>query len=148
MKQYIYSIVGVCLSFSIQAQIELGTHFMSNVAQNNLTNPASFIDNGYKVNLSLLPSVYAGFYNSSIVPGDVLERNGRSLYLDIDGLIEKIGVDGINIQTNLNIETFTFSFQAKRWQLTLNHGIRVNTFHTIPKSMLQFAWGGNAQFVD
>jgi hypothetical protein len=54
MKQYIYSIVGVCLSFSIQAQIELGTHFMSNVAQNNLTNPASFIDNGYKVNLSLL----------------------------------------------------------------------------------------------
>jgi hypothetical protein len=147
MKQYIFSLLGVCLAFSMQAQIELGTHFMSNIAQNNLTNPASFTDNGYKVNVSLLPSVYAGFYNSSIAPDDILEKRGTSLYLDVDGLIGKMGVNGMNIQTNLNVETFTFSYQAKRWQLSLYHGVRVSTFHSIPKSMLQFAWGGNAQFV-
>lgn len=147
MKQYIFSLLGICLAFSMQAQIELGTHFMSNITQNNLTNPASFTDNGYKVNVSLLPSIYTGFYNSSIAPDQVLEKRGTSLYLDVDGLIEKIGVNGMNIQTNLNIETFSFSFQAKKWQLSFNHGVRVNTFHAIPKSMLQFAWGGNAQFV-
>ena len=89
MKQYIFSILGVCLAFSMQAQIELGTHFMSNVAQNNLLNPAAFTDNGYKVNVSLLPSIYAGFNNSAIAPDDVLEKRGTSLYLDVEGLIEK-----------------------------------------------------------
>jgi hypothetical protein len=147
MKRSIYCILGVCLAFSMQAQIELGTHFMSNIAQNNLTNPAAFTDNGYKVNVSLLPSVYAGFYNSSIAPDDVLEKRGTSLYFDVEGLIEKMGVNGMHIQTNLNIETFSFSFQVKKWQLSLNHGIRVSSFHSIPKTMLQFAWGGNTQFV-
>ena len=114
MKQYIYALIGVCLALSTQAQIELGTHFMSNVVQNNLTNPAAFTDNGYKVNVSLLPSIYTGFYNSSIAPDDVLEKQGNSLYLDVEGLIEKIGPDGMSFQTNLNIETFSFSFQATR----------------------------------
>jgi hypothetical protein len=148
MKQYIFSILGVCLAFSMQAQIELGTHFMSNVAQNNLLNPAAFTDNGYKVNVSLLPSIYAGFNNSAIAPDDVLEKRGTSLYLDVEGLIEKMGANGMNIQTNLNVETFTFSFKAKKWQLSLNHGLRISSFHSIPKTMIQFAWGGNAQFVD
>lgn len=147
MKQYLCSILGVFLAFSMQAQIEFGTRFMSNVAQSNLTNPAAFTDNGYKVNVSLLPSVYAGFNNSAIAPNDVLEKRGTSLYLDVEGLIEKLGADGMNIQTNLNIETFSFSFKAKKWQLSLNHGLRVSSFHSIPKSMLQFAWGGNSQFV-
>lgn len=147
MKQYIYALVGIFLTFSTQAQIELGTHFMSSVVQNNLTNPASFTDNGYKVNVSLLPSIYAGFYNSSIAPDDVLEQQGNTLYLDVEKLIQQIGPGGMSFQTNLNIETFSFSLQAKKWQLTLNHGVRVNTFHSVPQEMLQFAWGGNYQFI-
>jgi len=147
MKQYIFSILGVCLAFSMQAQIEMGTHFMSNISQNNLTNPAAFTNNGYKINVSLLPSIYAGFHNSSIAPDDVLEKRGTSLFLDVEGLIEKMGDNAMNIQTNLNIETFSISYQTKRWQFSANHGVRLNTFHSIPKSMLQFAWGGNSQFV-
>ena len=144
MKQYIFSILAVFLLSNVNAQIELGTHFMTNITQHNLTNPATFSD--YKINVSL-PSIYAGFYNSSLAPDDVLEKRGTTHFLDVNRLINQVAADGLSFQTNVNVETFAFSFQAKKWQVSLNHGVRVSTFHHIPKEMLEFAWGGNAQFV-
>lgn len=144
MKQYIFLIIGVFSLFQANAQLEFGTHFMSNIAQSNWTNPAAF--NDYKINVTL-PSIYAGVYNSAIRPNQVLEKRENDLYLDMDGLLNKIGDDGLNLQTNVNVETFSFAFQAKKFQVSLSHGLRVNMNHLFPKEMLQFAWGGNAQFV-
>ena len=144
MKKYIYLILAVFLLSNVNAQIDLGTHFMTNITQHNLTNPATFSD--YKINVSL-PSIYAGFYNSSLAPDDVLEKRGTTHFLDVNGLINQVGANGLSFQTNVNVETFAFSFQAKKWQVSLNHGVRISTFHHIPKAMLAFAWGGNAQFV-
>ena len=117
---------------------------MSNIPQSNLTNPAAM--NDYKVSINL-PSVYAGLYNSSIKLNDVLEKNGNSLTLDMDKLVNGMSNDGFSFQTNVNVETFAFAFRAKKWQVSLNHGVRFSTFHHVPKELLQFAWGGNAQFI-
>ena len=117
---------------------------MSNISQSNMTNPA--IMNDYKIAVNL-PSIYAGFYNSSFKPNDVLEKNGNTLMLDMDKLVNGMSDNGLSIQTNVNVETFGFSFRAKKWQISLNHGVRISTFHNIPKQLLQFAWGGNAQFI-
>ena len=118
---------------------------MSNISQSNLTNPAKM--NEYKISISL-PSIYAGFYNSSFRPNDVFEKNGNTLMLDMDKLVNGLNDKGLNFQSNVNVETFAFAFRAKKWQISLNHGVRLSTFHHIPKHMLQFAWGGNAQFID
>lgn len=145
MKKYILSILGAIGLFSAQAQLDLGTHFMSNTLQGNLTNPAAF--NDYKINVSLLPSIYAGLYNSSIKPSDVLEKRNNDLYLDMDKLVEEMSPEGLNLQGNLRVETFSFAFQTKKFQIGISHGLRINMNHHIPQAALQFAWGGNAQFV-
>lgn len=145
MKQYILSICLVFIAICAHAQLDLSTHFMSNISQSNLTNPAKM--NEYKITVNL-PSIYAGFYNSSFKPSDVLEKNGNTLMLDMDKFINGISNDGLNFQSNVNVETFGFAFRLKKFQVSLNHGVRVSTFHHIPKEMLQFAWGGNAQFID
>lgn len=145
MKQYIYSIIAICFCCTVEGQMDLGTHFMSNISQSNLTNPASF--NDYKINVTL-PSIYGGFYNSSLKLDEVLEKRGTTLHLDMDQLINQMDGSGMNLQTNFNVETFSFSIRGQRWQASLNHGVRVATHHHLPKELLQFAWGGNSQFID
>jgi len=118
---------------------------MSQIPQSNWTNPSAFGD--YKVTVTL-PSIYANFYNSQFAPNDVLEKNGTTLLLDMDKLVNGMGADGLGLQTNLNVETFGFSLQMKKWRVSLDHGMRVGMYHNVPKELLQFVWGGNSQFVD
>ena len=144
MKQYLLFIFCVFTLLQANAQIDLSTHFMNNLAQQNATNPSTFSD--YKVSVSL-PSLYVGLNNSSFAPSNVLEKRGDDYYLDMEGVMSRVGESGMNVQTNLNVETFGFSVRGKKWQASFNHGIKVNSFHHIPKKLLEFAWQGNAQFI-
>ncbi|MEM6967511.1 MAG: DUF5723 family protein [Bacteroidota bacterium] len=145
MKKHILFILGALGFFASQAQLDLGTHFLSNTLQSNLTNPAAFSD--YKINVSLLPSVYAGVYNSAFRPSSVLEKREQDFYLDMDELVSRIGSEGWNVQGDVRVETFSFAFRAKKFQVGISHGFRVHMNQHLPQAMLRFGWGGNAQFV-
>ena len=144
MKKYIFSLFLFAISFSAQAQQEFGTHFMSTTPQSFFTNPAAFGD--YKVTVSL-PSVYAGFYNTAFAPDDIFTKNGSTLELSVTDALDQLG-DRNNMTLNTSLETIGFSIQTKKFRFSFNHGLKINAGLNFPKEMLQFAWGGNAQFID
>ena len=144
MKKYIFSLFLLAIGFTAIAQQEFGTHFMSNIPQSTFTNPAAF--GNYKVTVSL-PSVYAGFYNTAFSPDDIFIKNGNTLELNVGDALDELQ-DRNNLTLNTSFETIGFSIQSKKFRFSFNHGLKVNASLNFPKEMLQFFWGGNAQFID
>jgi hypothetical protein len=127
----------------MQAQQELGLHFMRHVWQSNSTNPAFVQDNKLTIGL---PGVYSAIaidgpsYNQIVT-----ERNGKQV-VGIDQLIGHLQAEN-TIRNDLGIPSINLSFKLNNLYLTVGHAVRYNAFLKYPKTLPQVVWQGNAQFV-
>ena len=130
---------------SVNAQIEMSTFHTDKDVINNFSNPASFGNYAVTVNL---PSVMAGYYNNSFKFKEVLIKEDNELKLHMEELIARVNQDGLIFQANASVETFGVNVQIGDLAVGVNHGVRVINQAFIPKSAIEFLWGGNAQFID
>ncbi|MEL6924508.1 MAG: hypothetical protein AAFO94_10715, partial [Bacteroidota bacterium] len=75
MNRIIIYILLIGSSLSLQAQQDLGLHFMRDIHQSNLTNPAIF--SKYKINVNL-PSAFAHLSNSGFSLNDISRMEGNT----------------------------------------------------------------------
>jgi len=140
MNRVIIYILFIISSLSLNAQQDMGLHFMRDINQSNLTNPAIF--NKYKINVSL-PSVYANMGNSGFSFNDVTRMEGSTLLIDVDDLINQLDDRGSTISANVEVHTFAIGIKLKPWQFTLSHAVKANNHFNLPKGMIDFFWNGN-----
>ncbi|HHH49677.1 MAG TPA: hypothetical protein ENK52_01715 [Saprospiraceae bacterium] len=144
MKRLLYTLLFLS-AMSLQAQQELSLHFMKDVAQSNLTNPAIF--NKYKINVSL-PSPYFNFYHSAFSANDIFRKEGTTLVLKTNDLVKLLENDGNLLQTNFSVETFSLGIQIKKLQVSFSHAAKFNGYFNYPKGIVDLLWNGNASSID
>lgn len=140
MNRITIYILFIFCSLSLNAQQDMGLHFMRDINQSNLTNPAIF--NKYKITVSL-PSAYANMGNSGFSFNDVTRMEGSTLLIDVDDLISQLDDRGNTISANVELHTFAIGIKLKPWQFTLSHAIKFNNHFNLPKGMIDFFWNGN-----
>ena len=145
LRLYILLTIILGTSLIAQAQLELSSFHADKNVVNNHSNPASF--GNFKVTINL-PSVLTGFYNNSFQFNEVLVKEEGELSLQVDELINRVNEKGLHFQINTALETFGLNLQFGKFAIGVNHGVRIINQTIIPKSALEFLWGGNAQFID
>lgn len=131
-------------SASLQAQLDLGSHFLQGTWQANLTNPSLLPDQ--KVTIAL-PSVYGYTQATGFQYGDLVSKNAQGkTVLNIDNAISKLAAQNY-IRNRLDVGTIGIGVRAGKWFFSAGHTIRFNSFVQYPRELAQLAWKGNAQFI-
>ena len=132
------------ISFTIQAQSELGTHLMRGLWQANQTNPALLP--GHMINIGV-GGAYTNLQISNLTFNDVIsERTDGTNVIDIDKAIELMG-DNNFIRESFQIETLSLGLAFGRLNIFAGHQLRFNAYLNYPKTLPQLVWNGNAQFI-
>ena len=133
-----------CSLLPLQAQHELGLHFMRHTFQSTTTNPAFAPEE--KLVLSL-PGLRNNLYFTGPTYGDILSTNaeGRTI-VDIDALIPLLDAENF-IRDDLEIETIGAALRLGKVSIQLGHSLHYLAFLKYPKTLPQVIWQGNAQFI-
>lgn len=126
-----------------RAQHELGLHFMRNVWQSNITNPA--IVQPQTLTLSVL-----GLRNNLIFDGPTYnqmtrEENGKRV-IDVDKMVAHLNPEN-TLRDDLEIPTVAVALRLGKLYLSIGHSLRYHAFFKYPKVLPQLVWQGNAQFI-
>ncbi len=145
MFKYFFSL-SCCfiLLFPLHAQQELGTHFMRDIWQSGLTNPALVTDKKIEV---ALPGFYVNAAASGIKFGELVQTDANGVnQIQVSDVLASLEEDNA-IQANLEIETIRFAIRLKELQLSFHHGIRLNSSFNYPRGLAEFIFLGNGGFV-
>ncbi|KAA3630011.1 MAG: hypothetical protein DWQ02_18365 [Bacteroidetes bacterium] len=145
MQKNILLIVAlVFVQLSLNAQQELGTHFMQGTWQSGYTNPALTPDS--KITLSL-PGFYNNLAISNITFNDLIVKDGSgNTTLDINGAIDKMDDQNL-LREDFSLETLGLGLKFGKLYLSLNHSLKFKAHMDYPKTLPQLIWQGNAQFI-
>lgn len=148
MKKQFY-ITLFCLAFlyaPTQAQQEQTMHFLNNIWQANLTNPA-LLPSDFKVNVAA-SSFYVN-YNAPIVFNDLVVKKGiKKTFTPLNtSYLDKL--DPYNyVESNFQWQTAAISFPiSKHVFISLHHAIYGNQYAEFDKNALAFLYNGNSGFV-
>ena len=124
------------------AQQELTLHFMREVAQATVTNPALFPEKKMVISL---PSFASNYGNNAFTYRDLIKKTtGDSTILDIDNVIDKL--EGRNIlQNQTSIELLRVHFRLhKNLYASVVMNEFFNTQFSYSRDLVEFLWNGNA----
>lgn len=142
MKKYIILFLSVFSFANVQAQQDIGLHFMD-VWQQNRTNPAHFSDNKISVGL-------VSVYSTTVVEGftfdDIVRTENGQRILDIDAAIKSMQ-DQNSLEQYLSVETLNIGLNFGKIGVSLSHAFRFDAIYDYPKTFPQTIFQGNAQFV-
>jgi hypothetical protein len=148
MKKQFYTTL-FCFTFMyapMQAQQEQTMHFLNNIWQANLTNPA-LLPSDYKVNIAV-SSFYVN-YNAPITVNDLIVKKGikKTLTPLNPSYLDKL--DPYNyVESNFQWQTLALSFPiSKYFSLSLHHAIYGNGYAEFDKNTLTFLFNGNSPFI-
>lgn len=124
-------------------QHELGLHFMRNVWQSGLTNPA--IVQPQTISVSVL-----GLRNNLSFDGPtyneiVSNENGQKV-IDVDKFVDKLNPQN-DIRDDLELNTIAIALKLGQLHLSLSHAVHYQAYFQYPKELPQIVWQGNAQFI-
>jgi Family of unknown function (DUF5723) len=148
MKKQFY-IMLFCFTITyapVRAQQEQTIHFLNNIWQANLTNPA-LLPSTHKVNVAA-SSFYVN-YNAPIDFNDLVVKKGvKKTFTPLNtGYLDKL--DSYNyVESNFQWQTAAISFPvSKHLFISLHHAIYGNQYAEFDKNALTFLFNGNSGFV-
>ena len=143
MRNYLI-ILFICLNLCAIAQIGLGPAMLPQLAQGNQYNPAFFGEGEFQISL---PSFYGGYQNQHFKLSEVLSNEGNVLTLDMQNLQRLGREDGLDLQSQIGLETFGFAYQHKNWRIAVNQAFRMKNLFSMNATTAQFLLDGNAAFI-
>ncbi|MCB0651404.1 MAG: hypothetical protein KDC85_09040 [Saprospiraceae bacterium] len=145
MQKNIFVFFALLLScFSLSAQQELGTHFLTGTWQSGYTNPALLPNAKFVISV---PGFYNNLSISNITFNDlVTEDNSGNKVLDINGAINKMEDQNL-LREDFSFETLGLGLKLGKLSLSFNHALKFKAFLDYPKTLPQLIWQGNAQFI-
>ncbi len=140
----IFSFVFILGFQSLNAQLELSTHFMRDLVQSSRSNPAFFVKD--EINIAL-PSFYGGFFNDNFKASEVLTHEGNLFTLNMQELENSSESNGLHFQNNLHLETLAINYQKDNWRIDLNQSFRfIDEFKMTPETT-SFLLKGNTPYL-
>ncbi len=141
-----FFVVFLCyVPLSASCQQEMGLHFMKNVWQSTLTNPALQPDQPLLIGLG---SVAYHLYQPDIPVADYIIKNADgSRYLNVDGFLADMP-DQAHLEGGAYIETLRLAIKHGQWQFGIHHGIVNRSSITYPKDLIGLMWQGNAPYIN
>ena len=144
-KQSLILFLIFCFSSEmLQAQQEQTLHFVRDIWQANLTNPALTTDKKVQI---LLPSVYFNFNSPDFTIQDLLkpDANGKLILHDV---VKNRIKDQNRVDANFQFQTFGVSIQAGQ-ALTFSayHAVNGNPNFDLNRDLLKLAVEGNSQYL-
>ncbi|MEM6361899.1 MAG: DUF5723 family protein [Bacteroidota bacterium] len=145
MKKVIYTLILLIPFLGVQAQTDLGLHFLPQVWQSQQTNPALL--SPFRVNIALpAPAVqvgHSGFKANSLLqplPGT------DSLVVNLDDAIASMAAQNY-LRTNVRMDLLAVGLRFNNLQLSLSAAARAQVYAAYPRSLVELAWNGNAAFL-
>lgn len=125
----------------LQAQQEVGLHFMPRAWQSQQTNPAFFNE---KTLVFSLPAGHMQLGSTGFSFDDVLKRDTQSdsLIFDLGGVIDQLDPENYLLFQS-NIDLLTVGVKLLNLQLGASAGVRGRAFLYYPRSLAELAWEGN-----
>jgi outer membrane protein OmpA-like peptidoglycan-associated protein len=133
----------------VQAQYDFTIQGMTIVPQRNYINPAYIPDSKWHLGLPMLSSNHIAGGFGGFAYSDLIRKSGDSLKLDIGNAIDMMGTTGyFSMNANFDLLSFSFKFgKEKNNFIYVNVTERLSVKATLPKSLPEFAWRGNAAFL-
>lgn len=109
-------------AFKIKAQQELNLHFLPDIWQANITNPALLPEK--RTIVLALPSVYFNISSPKFTLSNITATQNGQTTLRLDSLVRYL--DPTDNRLNLNFETRTLgiAFSRKKWTFSLEHAVK------------------------
>jgi hypothetical protein len=152
MKRNIYTWMGIgfLILLSIQelkAQYDRGLYHMTPVPQTNLSNPSFIPAYQYHFGFPSLSAVYGGFATSGAKYNQIFTLNDRdSMSLNTKSFLAGIG-DNNNVHVSAANQWLNGGMRWKKFYFSLSIADIVELNLTYPKSLIELAANGNADFV-
>ena len=123
-------------------------HFGKATPQGNHLNPSYFPDSKVYVSLPGLSGINMSVNNSFSYRDILIEADGGdSLKLDVDNLLSKLK-KGNALNVSANISLFQFGIRLRDYgAITIFANERVSAGMIYPRSLLEYAWRGNGDFI-
>ncbi|MFK7926167.1 MAG: DUF5723 family protein [Bacteroidia bacterium] len=145
MKKVLYTLILLLPFWGVQAQTDLGLHFLPQVWQSQQTNPALL--SPYRVNIALpAPSVQIG--HSGFTAKNLLQPlpGTDSLIVDLDQAIARMAAQNY-LRSNVRLDILAVGLRFNNLQLSLSAAARTQVYVGYPRSLVELAWNGNAAFL-
>ncbi len=134
----------ICSTVPVDAQLDLGTHFMRGVWQSTYSNPALVPDHDV---IFSMPGIYNSLEVSGFTYNELLSTNsaGETL-LDLDAILPELDDENV-IRDQLDIPSLALGFRLGQAFFSLGHSLRTNAYTLYPRELPEFVWNGNAQYI-
>lgn len=126
----------------LEAQTDLGAHFLDYSWQSGLSNPAWMPKHTFTIGL---PGFSNDFGFTGFTLNDLL-RASRGGSLEIDVLLNKLKSDNF-IREQLDAKTFYLGYSSDKFAIHFTHGFKFNFFFAFPESFPRLIWDGNAPYI-
>ncbi len=129
---------------SVNAQQELGLHFLPNTLQAAKTNPALLPKDKLIIGL---PNGYFNLLHTSGTLNDILDfdDNDGPTKVKVNSWIDQLSPENL-FQGNIELETFQLFYRFGKLSLNLNHAVKFDTRFFYPDTYIKLLGNGNAQF--
>lgn len=126
---------------NLNAQEELGTHFMRDIWQAGLSNPALTTNKRLEIGL---PSLYFNVGTTGVKFGELVRTDSDGVNrINISEVINNLE-DENYLGADVEVETFRLAFKVKELQLSFHHAIHSNNYFSYPKDLAELILLGNA----
>lgn len=142
-SRYIIASLLTIVALKLAAQQEQSLHFLQNVWQSNLTNPAFMSQKKIQI---ILPSIYYNINSPDVTVNDLFNSNAEGK-LTLSDLANRAKFQN-RMDANLNIQSLGLSFTLnKKLSLSAYHAVNGNPNIDVRGDLVKLIANGNNQFL-
>jgi hypothetical protein len=119
---------------------------MHDVPQSNLLNPAVQINCKWYVAIPVLGSTQFDYSNSTFTFNELFSTNNGSASLNMENFYKRILKTNL-LSSELHMDLISIGYRRNEYYYNFNIAEKVNMALTYPRSIIEFLWKGNTQFL-
>lgn len=143
LKAIIFPLLFLLSIIKVQAQQELGLHFVDDIWQVSQTNPAKMNDHRLVV---ALPGATAGFYHPAFSINDALPTRSGTTYINLDEIVPALD-DNNQLLAGFQGDIIGAAYRMGDFQIGASWSVRGNAYADYTREAIDVLWNGNGDYV-
>ena len=143
IKKSIIAAILILNTLKIAAQQEQSLHFLQNVWQSNLTNPALVTDKKLTI---MLPSIYFNVHSEDFTINDLFKKNGEGT-LSLNDVANRVQPQN-RMNANVSVQSLGISYKLQdKLTISLYHAVNGNPSVNVNGDLVRLVANGNVPFL-
>ena len=143
IKKSIIAAILILNNFKIVAQQEQSLHFLQNVWQSNLTNPALVSDKKLTI---MLPSLYFNVHSEDFTINDLFKKDGEGK-LNLNDVANRVQPQN-RMDANVSVQSLGISYKLQdKLTVSLYHAVNSNPSVNVNGDLVRLVANGNVPFL-